>query len=99
MNYFEALRKTSWIFWNTIMAHAKEERQNYRIINSVITTSLLSIWYFVLLIIQALMYPIAAIIGLVVGKLKPDLPISDDDINALEEAYDKMYKDSWELRK
>lgn len=73
MRYFKDLLITSLIFLSFIILYATDQYQKYGIIIAVVKTLLVTIWYFILLIIQALMEPIAVIIGAVLSIANSDL--------------------------
>lgn len=79
MSYFKDLLRTSWIFLGIIILYATNQYQKYGIIIAVVKTLLLTIWYFILLIIQALIEPIVVIIGVVLSKVNSDLMIQIRD--------------------
>lgn len=102
MSYFEIVRKTNWIIWNNTLTHVKDRYQKYGIIIAVISASMLIIWNIISLIFCVLiLYPIALIIGIIFAIVNLDLAsqISEYVTNELGGTINKLYKDSWELRK
>lgn len=102
MSYFEIVRKTNWIIWNNTLTYVKDRYQKYGIIIAVISASMLIIWNIISLIFCVLiLYPIALIIGIIFAIVNLDLAsqISEYVTNELGGTINKLYKDSWELRK
>ena len=102
MSYFEIVRKTNWIIWNNTLIYVKDRYQKYGIIIAVISASMLIIWNIISLIFCVLiLYPIALIIGIIFAIVNLDLAsqISEYVTNELGGTINKLYKDSWELRK
>lgn len=102
MSYFEMVRKTNWIIWNNTLTYVKDRYQKYGIIIAVISASMLIIWNIISLIFCVLiLYPIALIIGIIFAIVNLDLAsqISEYVTNELGGTINKLYKDSWELRK